>query len=907
MDLERPLVERIVQKSLITAQSRDRNLSEDEERADQSASEIPPTPSPIFTRFVGTQKRIKSLFPKKDRMAEKQHKLKSNYDDGYSFDSDSSENSSENWRVPYTKTEDKEIPEYRGEHKNNHICKKKQLDYKSSKSGEMGPDSRKSALVRLKLKRSKDKSRPNSIDVLSPDELLREKIERGNGASFRPPHSYSKQNHSNTFIVGDKRKYIPRDESPGAKLCKFDYDSRDADINEMSCDNRKRNDPSTEQNKTVSTKSAVSKLERLKAFRKQKDIALKAAACGKSYGMFSSGSASGEKRNIAGQRDMTNSKNNNDDGYNLNTAVLGGGWPSDSGSDSSDSIILSDVIHPMSQRRLKNISPILHVRGRAESDLHNTVKISPITKPKSPNSVGQIRGWYGSPNSESSWSRSPRPCCAGSPTSPSIVSSKNLNKSPCSVCSKGASFKRLLLSPQHTTGSQGGTEERSPTFSKSSLSKNKEETRRHVIDFLKQKFQSGTPDQSSSTDVQVQIPSNESLGKNIFIKEANDDCLRSGIDSSRHFSKKKNIVRMNSHQDLDQSDCQIIGSSTVVKEKTDGKGSFHSKVLGLPRLPRKGAPKIAPVMGSGWTKASAIHTHHRESLAQGPTQSFEMTMPERNLITMPERNHNKHDSPKLNNIVIDYDIPDTCNISFASVGPSTPSSDRNPHQQLPLSTPDSGVIKLVEQMEADEDYAKQLQEQMDLEFALSLQSQSHESPATSLMGDIEVSPPVHDAPGRPLGLRSRARGRRRGNSAISEAEDAVEESIHNIIFLRGRGRRSSFRNQRRGRGMNFLISSPADGGDDYEMLLNMAEMLGDVKKKGLSHSDSNRLPIRSFQTSDQSSDKHQTDCLICMCDYEEGDSLKILPCFHEFHSSCIDKWIKGNATCPVCRVDVKLQ
>lgn len=122
-----------------------------------------------------------------------------------------------------------------------------------------------------------------------------------------------------------------------------------------------------------------------------------------------------------------------------------------------------------------------------------------------------------------------------------------------------------------------------------------------------------------------------------------------------------------------------------------------------------GAPKIAPVMGSGWTKASAIHTHHRESLAQGPTQSFEMTMPERNLITMPERNHNKHDSPKLNNIVIDYDIPDTCNISFASVGPSTPSSDRNPHQQLPLSTPDSGVIKLVEQMEADEDYAKQLQ------------------------------------------------------------------------------------------------------------------------------------------------------------------------------------------------------
>lgn len=54
MDLERPLVERIVQKSLITAQSRDRNLSEDEERADQSASEIPPTPR-LYNIYVTVQ------------------------------------------------------------------------------------------------------------------------------------------------------------------------------------------------------------------------------------------------------------------------------------------------------------------------------------------------------------------------------------------------------------------------------------------------------------------------------------------------------------------------------------------------------------------------------------------------------------------------------------------------------------------------------------------------------------------------------------------------------------------------------------------------------------------------------------------------------------------------------------
>ena len=33
-------------------------------------------------------------------------------------------------------------------------------------------------------------------------------------------------------------------------------------------------------------------------------------------------------------------------------------------------------------------------------------------------------------------------------------------------------------------------------------------------------------------------------------------------------------------------------------------------------------------------------------------------------------------------------------------------------------------------------------------------------------------------------------------------------------------------------------------------------------------------------------------CVICMCEYEVNDKLRILPRFHEFHSSCIDRWIQ---------------
>lgn len=46
-------------------------------------------------------------------------------------------------------------------------------------------------------------------------------------------------------------------------------------------------------------------------------------------------------------------------------------------------------------------------------------------------------------------------------------------------------------------------------------------------------------------------------------------------------------------------------------------------------------------------------------------------------------------------------------------------------------------------------------------------------------------------------------------------------------------------------------------------------------------------------------------CLICLVDYEEGDRLRILPCHHEYHVICIDKWLREvHRVCPLCRCDV---
>ena len=43
-------------------------------------------------------------------------------------------------------------------------------------------------------------------------------------------------------------------------------------------------------------------------------------------------------------------------------------------------------------------------------------------------------------------------------------------------------------------------------------------------------------------------------------------------------------------------------------------------------------------------------------------------------------------------------------------------------------------------------------------------------------------------------------------------------------------------------------------------------------------------------------------CIICMENYEIGDEVETLPCFHLFHKECIDKWFKSNKdSCPICK------
>ncbi|KAJ0959687.1 hypothetical protein J5N97_000655 [Dioscorea zingiberensis] len=45
-------------------------------------------------------------------------------------------------------------------------------------------------------------------------------------------------------------------------------------------------------------------------------------------------------------------------------------------------------------------------------------------------------------------------------------------------------------------------------------------------------------------------------------------------------------------------------------------------------------------------------------------------------------------------------------------------------------------------------------------------------------------------------------------------------------------------------------------------------------------------------------------CCICLAKYVDNDELRELPCTHFFHLDCVDKWLKINASCPLCKFEV---
>jgi len=77
-----------------------------------------------------------------------------------------------------------------------------------------------------------------------------------------------------------------------------------------------------------------------------------------------------------------------------------------------------------------------------------------------------------------------------------------------------------------------------------------------------------------------------------------------------------------------------------------------------------------------------------------------------------------------------------------------------------------------------------------------------------------------------------------------------------------------------------------------QALLNLAERLGDVKPRGLTKCDIDLLPCYRFNEELRRTLLDQTSCVVCMSEFVSRQLLRALPCNHEFHAKCVDKWLK---------------
>ncbi|XP_077589143.1 E3 ubiquitin-protein ligase RLIM isoform X2 [Stigmatopora nigra] len=66
--------------------------------------------------------------------------------------------------------------------------------------------------------------------------------------------------------------------------------------------------------------------------------------------------------------------------------------------------------------------------------------------------------------------------------------------------------------------------------------------------------------------------------------------------------------------------------------------------------------------------------------------------------------------------------------------------------------------------------------------------------------------------------------------------------------------------------------------------------------QGLTKEQIDNLAMRNFGENDA-----LKTCSVCITEYAEGNKLRKLPCSHEYHVHCIDRWLSENSTCPICR------
>lgn len=100
----------------------------------------------------------------------------------------------------------------------------------------------------------------------------------------------------------------------------------------------------------------------------------------------------------------------------------------------------------------------------------------------------------------------------------------------------------------------------------------------------------------------------------------------------------------------------------------------------------------------------------------------------------------------------------------------------------------------------------------------------------------------------------------------------------------------------------LLLNTMANETAVMQQLTSVQEVLR--RGHGLSGSAINRCETLQWSKDlPESQNNVTTQCMVCLCEFEEGEQLRRLACnrSHIFHQACIDEWLVRSDVCPVCK------
>ncbi|CBY33486.1 unnamed protein product [Oikopleura dioica] len=85
----------------------------------------------------------------------------------------------------------------------------------------------------------------------------------------------------------------------------------------------------------------------------------------------------------------------------------------------------------------------------------------------------------------------------------------------------------------------------------------------------------------------------------------------------------------------------------------------------------------------------------------------------------------------------------------------------------------------------------------------------------------------------------------------------------------------------------------------HQLFAGLLNMVIQGRNKGLTSSQIEQLPTQKLREAFK-----KYNCPVCMDDLAQEDQVRRLPCLHILHSDCIDPWLKDNNECPTCKFDI---